>query len=97
MDFPPTNDSEPLICECVADCEHVLVDILAMFRGTTSTGAPYISLPDFNRVAKEYGEPQVALILSLLDRLGYVEHYGNLTCSSALTDAGIALRDSLKN
>ncbi len=85
-----------LICECVADdAEPVLRDILSMFCEETSMGSPYLSLDAFHKVTAIHGLGPVSLILTLLDRSGYVEHYGNLTSSSALTDAGAALRDSL--
>lgn len=88
--------NKELLCDCVADdAGPVLADILSAFSDTTSFGDPYLNLDAANRVCAKYGRGVVALILSMLDRAGYVEHYKNLTDSSALTMRGVELRDSL--
>jgi hypothetical protein len=90
------DNVEPFICECVADdALPVLRDVLNVFSDTDSGGNPYLSLDDVHAACIEHGRGPVALILNLLEHLGYVGHYGNLMCSSFLTPAGKALRESL--
>lgn len=89
------SEMKQLVCSCVGDSEEFLIDVLGMFTETTSAGSPYISLEGFVAATKKWGYLQVCLVLSLLDRLGYVEHYGSLEASSALTPMGEELRGSL--
>lgn len=86
--------SNTLVCGCVEECTPILRDVLSIFENTNSQGSPYLNLEAFDRVAERIGKLQLLLILSLLDRMGYVEHSGNLGSSSWLTQEGEWLRES---
>lgn len=69
----------------------MLADILGMFSDKTSLDYPYLNAEKFSEMSKKYGFGVVALILNLLQHADKLEHYGNLTCSSALTWQGVEL------
>jgi hypothetical protein len=88
-----------MICGCI-DNQAVRVmmrDILGMFPNMYGDEPNcYIDLDRAEQVTKKYGEPQVSVILSLLEELKCVQHSGNLLSSSHLTFKGQIFRDKVQ-